>query len=193
MPCESVVTSSLVKPTSCSTTVGGMRDKVYVINVSEITSMTPASTLGRISDITLAATKTIFYFEVEKDSFIPREELQEDGTYTQFADWKLANDTHTERNWVQLLKNGKVILVGRTKNDTFPIVGVDYRGNTTTPANSTAEMAGVKMATNVNTWAKDEFGNTIGMTAPGMIEKIPYLFDTDAATTAALLEDLLTA
>lgn len=191
MPCESVVTSSLVKPTSCSTTVGGMRDKVYVLNVSEVSTLTAASTLGRISDITMVATKTAYYFEVEKDSFIVKEELQEDGTYTQTAEWKNANDTHTERNWVQQLKNGKVILVGRSKNDTFPMFGVDYRGNTTTPANSTAELAGAKMTANLNSWGKDDFGNMITMTAPGIIEKLPYLFDTDVPTTATLLEDLL--
>lgn len=190
--CETLYTANFAKSVGCSSAVGGMNDVLYYFNASETASLTAASTLGVLSDITMVATKTPFTIQVEKDSFIPKQVFDlATKTFKQTAEFKLANDTVAERKAVQELVGAKGFIVGRTKNNQWIIIGVDYRGNKTTPASSTATIVGLTAEAMNGSWGPEDFGNAITLSASGVSEMLPYLLDTDYATTATLLEDLL--
>lgn len=190
--CETLLSTSFAKAVNCSSAVGGVNDVVYYFNASETTSITPGTSLGECTAITMVATKTAKTIEVEKDSFVPKETFDPaTKTFKQTVELKLANDTTAERNRVQELIGAKGFFVFRTKNNKFAFMGIEYRGNTTTPANSTVTIVGLKMEANVGSWGTEDFGNAMTLSAQGVAEKTVYLLDTNYATTATLLEDLL--
>lgn len=190
--CTGLLSANFAKLVSCSSAVGGMNDVLYYFNAIETASLTPGSALGELTDITMVATKVPFTIEVEKDSFIPKQVYDPaTKTFKQTADIKLANDTTAERNRVQELVGAKGFIVGRTKNNKWIVIGVDYRGNKTTPASSTATIVGLTMEAMNGSWGPEDFGNAITLSATGVSEMLPYLLDTDYDTTATLLADLL--
>lgn len=191
MACETLLIAGFTQPTNCSKPVPLYYDTVWFFNRSEITSLTPSSSLGQITDVVMTSPSVGFAVQVEKDSYDVKEELQEDGSYTVTVAYKLATDTVGERNHVAALKGAKLMCIGRTKNDTFKMAGVNYKGNVGTPASSTAIATGVELKVNTDSNSSDAFGNDIQLVGTGFTEKQPHFYETSLANTLSNIASYL--
>lgn len=153
-------------------------DTVYIgnrIDVAAFISIVP----GEISAITMVALASLYKIVFHKDSASIGEELvsaaNAGSSYTQNVTARTIDDSTAVRVAIEEYVNVNMIVIVKKKNGKFFLVG---------------ENGGVKLSENVKTsgaTSGDDTGDTLIWTGIGL-GKMRQVFDTDEATTQALLD-----
>ena len=164
------------KQNTCPTPTPGAYQAFYVANLADIVSWTGSGTANEYNAITFGAGKGLYKWQVQRDTVVLREERQdEDGTtnYTHEATFRVMDMGIEARNRIDELNGVDVVVIGRTKADTFEIIGFEN---------------GARLALNVRTTEGAEVGHTVTIRAINQPGLAPHFLDTDVATTLATLE-----
>lgn len=172
----------------------GVKDAyLYLFNYSDLASFTPDVTNPNlITDLTLVATKNIFRYEGKNQSIEPRSALAK----TRFSEqwihevvFKIFDNSAAIKQELDFLKSTKVIAIveniypGSDGNSSFEIYGL---------------RSGLELTVGERIVSDQETQGAYNLTlSSGEIAQEPYLpatlFDTDYATTKAIITAYLTA
>lgn len=174
-----LITAGRPAPTSCTGATPGMyNDQLWFFNQPEAAWATVAS--GVTASVTMDATKTSFRVDIEKGSGIMTTDAVIDEntgavTFDYTYSCRIASVSTTDRNFVNSLKNWKGTIVGRTKSDTFPVMGIQG-------VHDPMSISVLKFTTD-----EGDFGATLEFKCSGNTELPPHFFDTDVTTTVSEL------
>lgn len=163
---------------TCPLPTPGAYQTLYIANLDDIVSWGAGTTAGEKDSITFAATKGLYKFQVQRDSVILRDEKQEEENgainYTQEATFKILDMSLTARDAVDAMNGVDVVVIGRTKADTFEICGYDN---------------GARLAINVRSTEAADLGHLITIRAINQPGLMKHFYDgTSVASTITLLE-----
>lgn len=166
-------------PVTCTgTTPGTYFDQMWFFNQNEAAWGTVAS--GVTASVTMDASTTSFRVDIEKGSGNFRSELvvnEETGarTYDYVYTARIASVSTGDRNFLNSLTNWKGTVCGRTKSDTFPVMGVQGLHD--------------PLTTSVLTFTTEEgeFGGTLELRSTGNTDLPPHFFVTSTTATVAAL------
>lgn len=159
----------------------GTRTRIYVGNYDEcaLDAEGTGATLGKVPGFTMDATKVLYAIDIYQDSGVFEEKYTQDSaTWDTSGKGLIKSLAAAARNVFNDHAGAKLILFIPLKSGPVKIVGCDD---------------GAFLATNDASSATGNVGEAFTYTAKNAAKKALELFDTDTATTLALLEDALTA
>lgn len=165
------------KQNNCPLPTPGAYQTFYIANFSDSNIWTGSGTANEYDAITFPSGQGLFKFQVQRDSVIIREEKQEEENgainYTQEITFRILDMGIEARNRIDDLNGVDVTVIGRTKADTFPIIGKDN---------------GARLAVNVRSTESADLGHLVTIRAINQPSLAKHFKDTDVPTTIALLE-----
>lgn len=158
-------------------TPGVQVSNIYMANYKEIASFSESG--NEISAISFDTYKGLYQLEIHPDSGEPSEELTTGGQagsyYTQTFEARIMNTDSTTIGIIEDMVDTPLVLLTKTKKGDWLLLGRD--GGITMSANTKK----------VGKTAGDEVGDMLTFTGVNN-GKMSLFFDTDAATTQALIE-----
>jgi len=165
------------KQQNCPLPTPGAYQTFYLANFSEVNAWTGSGTPNEYDAITFAATKGLMKYQVQRDSVIIRSEKQEEENgainYTQEITFRIMDMGIEARNRIDDMNGVDLVAIGRTKADTFEIIGFDN---------------GARLAINVRSTESADLGHLVTIRATNQPSLTKQFLDTDVPTTLALLE-----
>lgn len=166
---------------NCPLPTPGAYQTLWIANLADIVSWGNGTTSGEKDQVTFAATKGLYKFQVQRDSVIVRSEKQDEENgainYTHEATFKILDMGLEARDRVDELNGVDVVVIARTKADTFEIIGYDN---------------GARLAVNVRSTESADLGHLVTIRAinqPGLPKH--FYNGTSVASTITDLEALV--
>ena len=176
-------------PAPCAFTPGGVEDRVFIIEKKNIDQALlnlayDSSNKVKLNNLPLLAGKKFFYIDGLRSSFVPSSTFSEVGPFTQelHAIEMTIYNADVETKWlIELMKNGKFVIVYRNNDGEFEVLGLG---------------AGLVVTAKVYTPTVAETRRSTKLTfASKANQQEPYapatLLITDQTTTLAYLESKL--
>lgn len=165
------------KQQNCPLPTPGAYQTFYIANFAEIAGWTGSGTDNEFEAISFSPGKGLYKYQVQRDSVIIRSEKQEEENgainYTHEITFKVLDMGIEARNRIDELNGVDVVAIGRTKADTFEIVGKDN---------------GARLAVNVRSTESADLGHLVTIRAINQPSLPKHFFDTDVVTTIQTLE-----
>lgn len=165
------------KQQNCPLPTPGAYQTFYLANFEEIAGWTGSGTSNEFEAINFSPGKGLYKFQVQRDSVIIRSEKQEEENgainYTHEITFKVLDMGIEARNRIDELNGVDVMAIGRTKADTFEIIGYDN---------------GARLAVNVRSTESADLGHLVTIRAINQPSLPKHFFDTNVVTTIQTLE-----
>ena len=165
------------KQNNCPLPTPGAYQSFYIANFEEVVSWGGSGTANEYDTITFDAGAGLYKFQVQRDSVIVRSEKQEEENgainYTQEVTFKILDMGIEARNRIDEMNGVDLVVIARTKADTFEIIGKDN---------------GARLAVNVRSTESADLGHLVTIRAINQPSLTKHFLDTNVTTTLALLE-----
>lgn len=165
------------KQNSCPLPTPGAYQAFYVANFAQVAGWTGSGNDNEYEAITFSSGAGLYKWQVQRDSVILREEKQEEENgainYTHELTFRVLDMGLEARNRIDELNGVDVVCIGRTKADTFEIIGYDN---------------GARLAINVRSTESADLGHLVTIRAINQPGLAKHFLDTDVTTTLATLE-----